>query len=187
MCDIQRNAYNNENIGYISENYIDSVTLRGVEGVCELCTSIWMNHDHPENWTVLPNRNKRNELLVYVKPNWHYAHAHITVNDMTLDHSRPSSDNHALVETPAHVGLREFGKENTSYITEERLLVYLGNRKSGLVDYFKDIYCNPDHPENWNLMVTNVKDKTVMTYTDKRWQPKHGLELIYHLPEWGGY
>ena len=59
-----------------------------------------------------------------------------------------------------YITLNPFGKENMEYITKELILKLCSrsNLRNELIPRMvKQVHCNPDHPENHNLLVTNLR------------------------------
>jgi hypothetical protein len=83
-------AFGAEDMSYISDESLYNYLCRGEFGVMDLVKDIYMNPEHAENWTVLPNRKIRSEVLVSrgnsgpdSRSNcWHYADAKVTASDI---------------------------------------------------------------------------------------------------------
>lgn len=77
-----RCRFGEENLHYINTEYILECVRAGEPGIVEIVKAIWLNIDHPENWTILPNKQSRSEVFIYNKPEWHYADARNTIKDV---------------------------------------------------------------------------------------------------------
>ena len=80
LVPIVRRAFGAEDMSYIQHDSLYGYVSRGEFGVMDLVKEIYMNPEHPENWTVLPNRRIRSELLVCRggSNGWHYTDAKVT-------------------------------------------------------------------------------------------------------------
>lgn len=76
--------------------------------------------------------------------------------------------------TNIHIHLNPFGKENTSFITDDLRRKCLINGNMGLQAMLFDIYFNKDHPENHNVKLQSLRNQHVFIYTiDETWIRKH--------------
>ena len=55
------------------------------------------------------------------------------------------------------INVLPFGKENRSYINDDFMNQCLRRTDKGLLEYIKELHFHPDHPENHNIRVTNLK------------------------------
>jgi hypothetical protein len=79
-----------------------------------------------------------------------------------------------------HVTPRDFARgENTTYLEPQFLLECL--KEMDLVKVLEELHFNPEHPENHNVRVKNVK-QNLMEYTDGgKWVVKKKDEVLDHL------
>lgn len=62
-----------------------------------------------------------------------------------------------------------FLSENFNYLSDEYILKCAKKLNNGLIDFIKNVRFNPDHPENMNVKVHRLKNKTLFVYNENRW------------------
>ena len=65
-----------------------------------------------------------------------------------------------------NIHIHNFGSEDTSYITTDMQKELLVKCSEGLMQMIKIIHFHPDHPENANVRLKSVKQKTVEVHKD---------------------
>lgn len=76
--------------------------------------------------------------------------------------------------------LRPFGKENYDYVSSETLnRIISGNLM--LLEFVKEIHFNIDHPENWNMYISNLRSNKAYAYNGKSFELEDKKELLYKL------
>ena len=65
-----------------------------------------------------------------------------------------------------------FLHEDKSYISKELYMKYAKNaiQGNGVIDMIKNIRFNPEHPENMNVRVHRLKNKTLYVFKNNRWE-----------------
>lgn len=101
------------------------------------------------------------------------AKGNTTINNGTINNTQNNN-------VHIHVTPRDFARgENTDYLDPQFLLECL--RDMDLVKVLEELHFNPDHPENHNVRVKNVK-KNLMEYTDGgKWVASKKDEVLEHL------
>lgn len=79
------------------------------------------------------------------------------------------STNTPVAITPGHVN--DFCKDNQSYLTKEFINQCAMNLASGIVDMFRHIHFNKDHPENHNIRLVSKHDNIIEIMKDGKWEP----------------
>ena len=97
--------------------------------------------------------------------------------------SKPSNvtiNNTDNSNTINNVQLNNYGKENTDYLENAEYLnkIKMKPHLLGLLDYQNRKYCDPDHSENWNIAITNLKHDICKIYKDNRWQTRKATDII---------
>jgi hypothetical protein len=84
------------------------------------------------------------------------------------------------VQNNIHVNVRDFARgENTAYLEPQFLLECL--RDMDLIKVLEELHFNPDHPENHNVRIRNIK-QNLMEYIDNgQWIAKKKDEVLDHL------
>lgn len=83
-----------------------------------------------------------------------------TVNNVTNN----TNNNNTI-----NIHIHNFGSEDTSYITTDMQKELLVKCSEGLMQMIKIIHFHPDHPENANVRLKSVKQKTVEVHKDGKW------------------
>ena len=80
---------------------------------------------------------------------------HITNNNNTRNNNINSHNTNNI-----NINMRPFGKENMDYITREVILKLCNQpnfRNEIIPRLVKHVHCNPEHPENHNILITNLR------------------------------
>ncbi len=87
------------------------------------------------------------------------------------------------------ININPFGKENIEYLTNNAMKeVYklIKRRGRGIINLIKDIHVNPEHPENHNIKIENVKRGVLRIYEKDKWHYytfSEGLDKLYNITE----
>jgi hypothetical protein len=87
------------------------------------------------------------------------------------------------------ININPFGKENIEYLTNNAMKeVYklIKRRGRGIINLIKDIHVNPEHPENHNIKIENVKRGVLRIYENNKWHYytfSEGLDKLYNITE----
>lgn len=87
------------------------------------------------------------------------------------------------------LNINSFGKENIEYITNNAMReVYklIKRRGRGIINFIKDIHVNPEHPENHNIKIENVKRGLLRIFEKDKWHYytfSEGLDKLYNITE----
>jgi hypothetical protein len=79
------------------------------------------------------------------------------------------------------INLRPFGKENMEYITREVILKLCqkANFRNEIIPRLvKQVHCNPEHPENHNLLVTNLRAPYAKVYDGEEYVVDTSKDII---------
>lgn len=69
-----------------------------------------------------------------------------------------------------NVGTSDFLNENIDYLSDEYMVKCAKKLNNGLIDFIKNVRFNPQHPENMNVKVHRIKQKTLYIYRNHRWE-----------------
>jgi hypothetical protein len=69
-----------------------------------------------------------------------------------------------------NINLKNFGYEDTSYLTHEFLSYCLLNPKKGLTTLIENIHYNKEHPNNQNIRCKSLKQNIFEKYVDSEWR-----------------
>ena len=97
-----------------------------------------------------------------------------TINNTT-------NNNNCHNTTNVHIHMNAFGKENLDYITRNVILKLC--RKAHLRDEIipriaRQIHCNPDHPENHNIVVSNLRAPYARVYNGENYNVESTKDII---------
>ena len=67
------------------------------------------------------------------------------------------------------VKLVKFGNENLSYISDDIFKSILGRGFKSVEELVDHSHFHPDHPENHNIYIANIKNDYVVIYDGKKW------------------
>lgn len=64
----------------------------------------------------------------------------------------------------------DFLLENMNYVSDDYIIKCAKKLNNGLIDFIKTIRFNPEHPENMNVKVHRLKNKTLFVFSNNRWE-----------------
>ena len=106
------------------------------------------------------NTNKLNKEIQYLKnkPN-------ITITNNSINTN--------------NIQLNNYGKENIDYLITPKYInkIKMKSNLLGLLDYQNQKYCHPEHKENWNIGVTNLKHDICKVYNNNKWETRKISEV----------
>ena len=163
-----------------------STTISKLYG-CDYC---------PESFTTKPN--KRRHELHYCKENTSIMTHKIkklerekkklekkiekmldktcTINNNTTNNN--NSNNTIIV-------VNNYGKENTEYLTAEKIVQLLNRPFDSIQDLIKMLHFNVDHPENHNVKITNKKEPFALVWNDPIWELRKKKTVIKDMVDKG--
>lgn len=77
-----------------------------------------------------------------------------------------------------NIYIKEYGKEDLSYITKENMKKVLQHPSKSLEEFTKLVHFHSDHPENINVMLFNKRTKQIMVFQDGKWNLKNCDKFI---------
>ncbi len=81
-------------------------------------------------------------------------------------------------DTINYITINAYGKEDMSYITDEKCKEILKMGFQSVIGLVNHVHLDIDHPENQNLLITNIRDKYVKVWDGKDWEMKQKKEVI---------
>ena len=86
-----------------------------------------------------------------------------------------------------NIQINSFGNEVTDYITPEYIQGLFNGPYGAVPKLLEQIHFHPDHPENWNVKITNDKKPHAQIYDGKRdkWIKRDKKETIVDMVEKG--
>ena len=84
------------------------------------------------------------------------------------------------------INLNIYGKENLDYLTPKYFQKLLkGGAYGAIPKLIKHIHCNPEHPENHNIKITNKKQPFVSVWEEEKWVIKDKKEVLENMVDKG--
>ena len=75
----------------------------------------------------------------------------------------------------------KFGNEDISYISDDLFQSILGHGYKSVEEFVDHTHFNPDHPENHNIYIADIKNNYVLLYDGSQWNIKDRDEAIEDL------
>ena len=75
----------------------------------------------------------------------------------------------------------KFGNEDISYISDDLFQSILGHGYKSVEEFVDHTHFNPDHPENHNIYIADIKNNYVLLYDGDQWNIKDRDEAIEDL------
>ena len=80
-----------------------------------------------------------------------------------------------------NVKVVKFGNEDISYISDDLFQSILGHGYKSVEEFVDHTHFNPDHPENHNIYIADIKNNYVLLYDGSQWNIKDRDEAIEDL------
>ena len=91
-----------------------------------------------------------------------------TQNIQNIDKQVNNTQNNNM-NVDGDVKLVKFGNENLSYISDDLFKSILGRGFKCVEELVDHSHFHPDHPENYNIYIANIKNDYVVIYDGKKW------------------
>jgi hypothetical protein len=92
-----------------------------------------------------------------------------TTNNITNNNITNNTTNNI---TNNNIKIVSFRNEDLSFLTDKDILHCLSKTPYCVAEVTKLINCNPNKPENHNILITNLRSKTLQVYENDRWVTK---------------
>ena len=90
----------------------------------------------------------------------------INDNSKTINNDNSTNNN---LKVDGDVKLVKFGNENLSYISDDIFKSILGRGFKCVEELVDHSHFHPDHPENHNIYIANIRNDYVVIYDGKKW------------------
>jgi hypothetical protein len=74
--------------------------------------------------------------------------------------------------------VNNYGKENTDYLTAEKIEKLLDRPYDSIQDLIKMLHFNVEHPENHNVKITNKKEPFALVWNDPIWEIRKKKSVV---------
>ena len=91
----------------------------------------------------------------------------VNIDNSTNNTNTNNTQNNMNVD--GDVKLVKFGNENLSYISDDIFKSILGRGFKSVEELVDHSHFHPDHPENHNIYIANIKNDYVVIYDGKKW------------------
>jgi hypothetical protein len=113
-----------------------------------------------------------------------------TINNSMNTNSYNNINSHNT--TTNNIKIVSFREEDLSFLTDKDILHCLSKSPYCVAEITKLINCNPNKPENHNILITNLRSKTLQVYENDKWVTKDAddtLDTMFqeremYLSEW---
>jgi hypothetical protein len=103
-----------------------------------------------------------------------------TVNNTTNNNTNNTNNN-----TNNIIVVNNYGKENTDYLTVEKIAQLLNRPYDSIQDLIKILHFNIEHPENHNVKITNKKEPFALVWNDPIWEVRKKKSVIKDIVDKG--
>jgi DNA-binding protein YbaB len=93
--------------------------------------------------------------------------------------------NNTTNNTQNIVIVNNYGKENTDYLTVDKIKKLLDRPYDSIQDLIKMLHFNADHPENHNVKITNKKEQFALVWNDPIWELRKKKSLVKDMVDKG--
>ena len=81
--------------------------------------------------------------------------------------------------------VNNYGKENTDYLTAEKIDKLLDRTYDSIQDLIKMLHFNEEHPENHNVKITNKKEPFALVWNDPIWEIRKKKTVVKDMVDKG--
>jgi len=81
--------------------------------------------------------------------------------------------------------VNNYGKENTDYLTTDKIKKLLDRPYDSIQDLIKILHFNADHPENHNVKITNKKEPFALVWNDHIWELRKKKSVVKDMVDKG--
>jgi hypothetical protein len=100
-----------------------------------------------------------------------------TINNTTNNNTNNNTNNIIVVNN--------YGKENTDYLTAEKIAQLLNRPYDSIQDLIKILHFNIEHPENHNVKITNKKEPFALVWNDPIWEVRKKKSVVKDIVDKG--
>jgi hypothetical protein len=161
-------------------------TQKELNFVCNYCESNFTTYAHKrrhelhrckENTSIMTNKIKtlEREKKKLEKKIEKMLDKTCTINNTTNNNN---NTNNIIV-------VNNYGKENTDYLTAEKIAQLLNRPYDSIQDLIKMLHFNADHPENHNVKITNKKEPFALVWNDPIWELRKKKTVVKDMVDKG--
>jgi len=136
------------------------------DGFCTNCDKIFNSYDSLYKHIKRKSCMKFSTDIVNKTINNQYIDKQLNVGKMNVD---------------GDVKVVKFGNEDISYISDDIYQSILGKGYKSVEEFVDHTHFNPDHPENHNIYIADIKNNYVLLYDGLQWNIKDRDEAIEDL------
>jgi len=81
--------------------------------------------------------------------------------------------------------VNNYGKENTDYMTVDKIKTLLNRPYDSIQDLIKILHFNADHPENHNVKITNKKEPFALVWNNPIWEIRKKKSVVKDMVDKG--
>jgi hypothetical protein len=102
-----------------------------------------------------------------------------------LDKTCTINNNTTNNNSNTFIVVNNYGKENTEYLTAEKIVQLLNRPYDSIQDLIKMLHFNADHPENHNVKITNKKEPFALVWNDPIWELRKKKTVVKDMVDKG--
>jgi hypothetical protein len=136
---------------------------------CEICSKTFASKYNLDVHVCKPTNfviNKRNVI------NGNINNSFNTTNNTTNNTNNNTNNN-----TTLNIMVNDFKNTNFDFITDDKILRFIKSYRLAIPNLLQETHFNPEHPENHNLYMSNIKNKSVRYKQGDEWLYKNGSEM----------
>jgi hypothetical protein len=153
-CDKCKKDFNHKSVftKHIYKKRSCTLTIANKNNMCKKCNKQFSSYMSLYSHTKNKVCNKKQVDATSVNNN--------TINNNTINNNMKVDGDMKLVK---------FGNENLSYISDDLFKSILGRGFKSVEELVDHSHFHPDHPENHNIYIANIKNDYVVIYDGKKW------------------
>lgn len=106
----------------------------------------------------------------------------VTTNNTT--NNTNNTTNNGTINNTVNIQINALGHENTDYLTTKDKVEIVEKMHKSIITYIEKIHFNPDHPENHNVYVQNLKNSYGAMFNGNRWETRHIADIVEFMMDY---
>lgn len=159
---------NEYNIKLNKKNRLDSINDHSNLNICNYCNKKLSSKSNLRRHIKTCKKNISSLKIQELENKIKNIENNICVN-ITNNQNNYNYDNSNIYNQTNNIIINNYGSENLSYLTPEKMLKLISPPYSSIKKLNSLIHLNDKHPENHNLMITNLNGKYLHIRKNEKW------------------
>lgn len=105
-------------------------------------------------------------------------------NDNSVTNNTNSNNTNYGTVNNVNIHINAVGQENTDFLTMKDKMEIVEKMHKSVITYIEKVNFNPDHPENHNVYVQNLKNSYGAMFNGIKWETRHISDIVESLMDY---